>query len=153
MGSTHNRETPRSDHSGSEPMVPALLWVWGAARPPRLQLQSTPMATRPGRPNGALEATQHTRARTLTHQQLHLPVQGSGLRADPVPRPPLEVAAVAPGRQDQTRSHGMTGPSCCSPACMRAGNNAGKTLALLALSLEPCLLCHEHDASTELVTC
>lgn len=83
-------ETPRSDHSGSEPMVPtsrALLWVWGDARPPRLQLQSTPMAARPGRPNGALEAIQRTRARTLTHQQLHLLVQGSGLRADPVPRP------------------------------------------------------------------
>lgn len=112
-------QTPCPDHSGSEPPGAhqrALLWVWGDVRTSRLQLQSPEMTARSGLPQ------QRSRCyRTHTCVQADTPntdslifLSKTTVSAQSRSRGPSSVAAVAPGLEDQIRSHGMTGPSSSS---------------------------------------
>lgn len=108
-------QTPCPDHSGSEPPGAhqrALLWVWGDARTSRLQLQSP----RWKRDLGPQQRSGYSRTHTCVHADTpntdsSILLSKTAASARSPSRVPSSVAAVAPGLEDQIRSHGMTGPS------------------------------------------
>lgn len=143
--------TPGSDHSGSEPPGAhqrALLWVWGHVRPSRLRLQSPRWKRDLGPPQQSSRCYQtHTcvHADTPNTDSSAFFLSKTAASAQSRSRGPLSVAAVAPGLDDQIRSHGMTGPSSSLIRRVKRGEATG--IASRGSSLS----CDVHESYTELV--